>query len=242
MPVVCKPYIDYMLDQALGFDACVTLKGGRYEPFCAFYSKRVLPELEQSLSRGKTSLYYFLQSINTKVIPEEQAGEIVSLDIDEENGKASVVTVPSAPLKTDCKAAGAAMRFSVDGLRKNLDEFYSSSELFYTTGAVHRSALCSDNGMILDAVDISRHNTLDKLVGKALRSGIDLKACYCILSGRVHLDVVKKILVSGIPLLVSRSAPSINALEEAKLHSLGLVGFARSNRFNIYCGREMLIF
>lgn len=172
----------------------------------------------------------------------KKAGEIVSLDIDEENGKASVVTVPSAPLKTDCKAAGAAMRFSVDGLRKNLDEFYSSSELFYTTGAVHRSALCSDNGMILDAVDISRHNTLDKLVGKALRSGIDLKACYCILSGRVHLDVVKKILVSGIPLLVSRSAPSINALEEAKLHSLGLVGFARSNRFNIYCGREMLIF
>jgi molybdopterin-guanine dinucleotide biosynthesis protein A len=73
MPVVDIEYIKYLKTQALGYDACVTVNGGRYEPFCAFYSKKVLPVLERDLSEGKTSLYYFLQSVNLKTISEDKA-------------------------------------------------------------------------------------------------------------------------------------------------------------------------
>jgi len=41
---------------------------------------------------------------------------------------------------------------------------------------------------------------------------------------------------------MSRSAPLLEAIELAKAHDMGVIGFARGTRFNLYCGDRFIDF
>jgi len=75
MPMIDQRYIDHMIQRLTDSpaDACVTVKGNWIEPFHGFYGKRALPVMEGDLLAGKSSVYYFLQKINTLYIPEAEA-------------------------------------------------------------------------------------------------------------------------------------------------------------------------
>jgi FdhD protein len=47
---------------------------------------------------------------------------------------------------------------------------------------------------------------------------------------------------NGIPLILSRSAPTMMAVETAEKLGLTVVGFARGQRFNLYCQSERIRF
>jgi FdhD protein len=113
-------------------------------------------------------------------------------------------------------------------------EFQSSSEVFKRTGAVHLAALTTTTRMINFSEDIGRHNAVDKILGKALLEGIDLYDKIVLTSGRISSEIISKVIVSGIPIIISRSAPTARAVEFGKKFGVTLVGFCRANRFNVY--------
>ena len=131
-------------------------------------------------------------------------------------------------------------KIAIVDILKLMSEFNSKSELFKQTGGVHSCCICSDNDMLVFSEDIGRHNALDKIVGKALMSNIDLKDKLVMTTGRISSDIVVKVAKAGIPIIVSHSAPTSLALSIAKAANITLIGFARGSRMNIYCSQHRL--
>jgi FdhD protein len=133
--------------------------------------------------------------------------------------------------------------FRVSGRRvlAAVSECSDRSELFLSTGCVHSCALCDPSGIMFFEEDISRHNALDKIIGDAIINRIRLDGCYVVTSGRVPLDMMVKIVRAGIPLAVSRSAPTDSAISLAKKNNVTLIGFARGSRMNLYSCPERIV-
>lgn len=165
--------------------------------------------------------------------------DILSLKLDEESGKAVVQVKPrdSAP---ESPCISDELVFDPKILLSNQQRFYDQSTLQKATAGTHCCALCDDSGTYFSCIDISRHNCLDKLAGKALMNGIGLKDKYIITSGRIPMDMINKIVAIGVPMIVSRSTPTIAAVETARAAGITLLGFSRENRFNIYSFAQRL--
>jgi len=119
--------------------------------------------------------------------------------------------------------------------------FRRYSDLHQATGGVHTVALSVDGAepsLIRD--DVGRHNAADKVVGRALREGIDLTRTVMITSGRISSEIVHKGRRAGIPILVSLGAPTHQAVLLARELNLTLIGFARQNRFSIFAAEERI--
>jgi tRNA-specific 2-thiouridylase len=119
-------------------------------------------------------------------------------------------------------------------IREALREATRLAELYRETGGVHNAALCAGSAVLFFSEDIGRHNALDKVVGHSLLAGIPLDDKTVITSGRISSPVVMKMARAGVPVLVSRSAPTSEAARLAEAFGLTLIGFARGNRFNVY--------
>ncbi|MEN8212654.1 MAG: formate dehydrogenase accessory sulfurtransferase FdhD [Thermodesulfobacteriota bacterium] len=108
------------------------------------------------------------------------------------------------------------------------------SLLFRQTGAVHSAGLCDPSKILFYYEDIGRHNALDKLAGDTLLNGVETQNKIATLSCRMSLEIIGKIIKTGIPIVISNAAPTLSAVELANEAGLTMIGFARSNRFNIY--------
>jgi molybdopterin-guanine dinucleotide biosynthesis protein A len=75
MPYVNLDYVGYMKHRLQGSvaAACVTRFGGWIEPFNAFYSRDLVPAIEDFLASGRKSLFQFLSSRSTLYISEHEA-------------------------------------------------------------------------------------------------------------------------------------------------------------------------
>lgn len=111
---------------------------------------------------------------------------------------------------------------------------YENADWFLKTGAAHSSSLSFDGEVKYRFADVSRHNTIDKLIGQALMDGQDLNKAVLFTSGRIPLDMLSKVARCGIPTVCSRSAPTTAALTLAKQLGITLIGFVREGRMNVY--------
>lgn len=109
------------------------------------------------------------------------------------------------------------------------------SKLFQETGGVHASAL-GDKKLLFFVEDIGRHNTVDKIIGLALVKKINLKNKIILTTGRLSSEMVLKSAKAGIPVIVSKSAPTDMAVNLARKLDVILIGFARGKRLNLYAG------
>ena len=120
---------------------------------------------------------------------------------------------------------------------------FPAQSLFKATGATHAAALFDAGGEIFVLrEDIGRHNAMDKVIGAALLRGRPTASMGVFLSGRVSLELVVKAARSGIPLMVSVSAPTDAAVTMADKLGITLTGFARDSGFTIYCHPERVVF
>jgi len=115
-------------------------------------------------------------------------------------------------------------------------------QLFARTGGCHGALLAKADGTRLGSgEDVGRHNAFDKAIGEAARAGHDLSRAIAVLSGRAGYDLVVKCLRVRIPVIVSVSAPSALAFDLCDAAGATLVGFARGERHEVYCGAERLV-
>lgn len=127
-------------------------------------------------------------------------------------------------------------------LLSQMREFQRKSLLFQETGGVHSAALANKDGIFFHADDIGRHNAVDKVAGMVLQQGGNLGDYYLLCSGRISSEIVKKGIRLGIPVIVSQSAVTSEAIRLGWDYKIFLIGFCRGRRFNIYTGFEEDIF
>ena len=108
------------------------------------------------------------------------------------------------------------------------------SEIWGKTGGTHCSVLFSDGGLVARSDDVARRNTVDKVVGSAISYKIDLATCAIGSTGRESAGMISKAENSGIPIVISRSAPTDKGILAADRAGITLICFARDERFTIY--------
>ncbi len=140
------------------------------------------------------------------------------------------------------KKQDSSVRFASQAIIEAAKNLNLSAEIYRETGGTHAAALMDDQGRILAiSEDISRHNAVDKVIGKAVLQGLDFKEVFLTSSGRITSDIVIKAASVGIPVIVSISAPTDKGIKLAEMMGLTLIGFARGKRFNIYTHPERII-
>ena len=118
-----------------------------------------------------------------------------------------------------------------------------SQKIFNKTGGIHAAGLFNTDGQLLAVrEDVGRHNALDKLIGWGLLAGkMPFHENILVVSGRVSYEIIQKALAAGIPIIVAVGAPSSLAVDLANNFAMTLVGFVKSNVFNIYSGETRII-
>ncbi|MFB3890108.1 MAG: formate dehydrogenase accessory sulfurtransferase FdhD [Candidatus Bathyarchaeia archaeon] len=145
--------------------------------------------------------------------------------------KERIPTVQS-PLKVKAQI----LSDSVTGMNKQ-------AQGFLQTGGLHDSAIYkSDGSLVAFSEDVGRHNTVDKVIGLAALNKADFGACFMTITGRVPGDMIFKAAKVGIPIVASMAAVLSSGIASAKRANIGLVGFVRGKRMNIYTGAERIIY
>jgi FdhD protein len=154
-------------------------------------------------------------------------------------GKASIDAI-----KTECAIYDKAKPFTVSAetIYALPEKLRGHQATFEETGGIHAAALFDLAGnIIMVREDVGRHNALDKLIGAALNQGmIPLQQHILLLSGRASFELVQKATMAGLKVIVSVGAPSSLAVQTADEFGITLVGFAKRDKFNIYCNGEII--
>lgn len=132
-----------------------------------------------------------------------------------------------------------------------MKEFQTCSQTFLKTGGVHSAAMVEEERITVFREDIGRHNAIDKVIGNTIinntkvspiesgQSGFNNKII--LTSGRISSEILLKIQKCGIPVIITRSAPTDKAIQICREKNITLVGFVRGNRMNIYSGEQRII-
>ena len=85
--------------------------------------------------------------------------------------------------------------------------------------------------ILFAAEDIGRHNAMDKVIGYAAMQGLQREECILYTTGRVPTDMIKKVVMSQIPVLVTKAVPTDAAVEMARACNLTLICKAWPDRY-----------
>jgi formate dehydrogenase assembly factor FdhD len=139
-------------------------------------------------------------------------------------------TFPETNLRLRCKDIFSAM--------ENLNAL---GRTFQETGGTHIAGLLHRGEISFHSEDISRHNAIMKVLGKAFRNNIELSQSALLLSCRITASVIALVQNTRLPILCSQSAVSSLAARQASALGLSVSGFIRQGRMNLYSGNQRFI-
>ncbi|HHT18841.1 MAG: formate dehydrogenase accessory sulfurtransferase FdhD [Euryarchaeota archaeon] len=120
------------------------------------------------------------------------------------------------------------------------DHLIEKAEVWSKTGGTHVAALVDETHFIVRE-DVSRHVAVDKVIGAGLKKNIDFSDSFLLCSGRIPPDRVVKLANVGIPIMITKAAPTMEGLKMGEKAGITLVGFLRNGRFNIYTHPHRII-
>jgi FdhD protein len=130
---------------------------------------------------------------------------------------------------------------SPDQLLHFMGMLYESQSLYKEMGGVHTSVLCNGQAVVMQAEDIGRHNTLDKLAGRMFLKGFQVTPLMILTTGRISSEMLQKAARMGASLVASRTSPTSLSVRLAELWNITLIGYARRDQFTIYAHPENIL-
>jgi FdhD protein len=119
---------------------------------------------------------------------------------------------------------------------------YLFSETQDRTRGAHSACLVDAEGTLRHkALDIGRHNAIDKVVGMAALAGDDLTKLFLLSSGRQPAGMVMKAVRAKIPVIVSKAAPISSGIDSARKTNATLCCFADKEKVKVFSAPERII-
>lgn len=120
-------------------------------------------------------------------------------------------------------------------------ELRAAETLYPITRGVHASALCTPEALLLLAEDVGRHNTLDKLAGKAMLERVDTAGCLIVTTGRISSEMLGKAAKLGVPVVASRTSPTSRSVALAQAWNITVIGYVRRDSLRVYSAPDRLV-
>ena len=115
---------------------------------------------------------------------------------------------------------------------------FLESDIYSMTRGTHLATLVSQEGKrMAQAIDIGRHNAIDKVIGYAALNNIDVSQLYLLSTGRQSAGMVLKAARAGVPLIVTKSAPFDSGIDAAKKSGVGLVGLISNVEMTVFANK-----
>jgi FdhD protein len=131
-------------------------------------------------------------------------------------------------------------QFRIGTILDSLKYLYSETQ--ERTRGAHSACLVSADGALKHkALDIGRHNAIDKVVGMAALAGDDLSKMFLMSSGRQPAGMVMKAVRARIPVIVSKAAPISSGIDSARRTNATLCCFADKEKVKVFSAPERII-
>lgn len=114
------------------------------------------------------------------------------------------------------------------------EAFAEDTPMHRITRGAHSCYLARENRILRCCEDIGRHNAFDKVIGWALRKGVDLRACTILTSGRIPIDMLTKAVCAGVPVLASKTVPTDKTIELARACDITLICSVNSKGMDVF--------
>lgn len=141
------------------------------------------------------------------------------------------------PLKTP--KVLTALAYSKEEIFSLIGKFAENASLHKKTTGTHSCYLSYKGEYQGVFEDIGRHNALDKAIGYALVNGLEFAHCILFTTGRVPVDMARKVITAGVPVFVSKSVPTAEAAALAKQYQLTLICRAWPDSYEVYNEAKM---
>jgi len=183
--------------------------------------------------------------VEVLVCPEGRI--VVYADVDEREKKDVIIT-------SGCGGTGKISKEMLEDAFEPLQEYTLSfpevrrfilgvlhaSPLGGETHCVHGCGIWAEGKLMAFYEDVGRHNAVDKVLGAILLGRVPAKAAVYT-TGRLTSDMILKCARIGIPIVMSRTAPSSLGLAIARRAGVTLCGYSRPERLNVFNRPDRII-
>jgi FdhD protein len=132
------------------------------------------------------------------------------------------------------------LHINSEQLSEVFNRLQESGDLYARSRGVHNAGLTDGHQILAMAEDVGRHNTIDKLMGICLLSGIDPRGKTLLTTGRVSSEILKKAARMRCPLVASRNSPTSLSITMAEAFNITLVGYVRRGGMRVYTHPERI--
>ncbi len=165
--------------------------------------------------------------------------DVEEIHIDEQGARAEVNLRRGALKKAHDLVPVTPIPWQYGWITSMAEAFMQNTPAYSATRGTHSCFLSVAGETLYSAEDLGRHNAMDKVVGCALRDGVDLRQAILYSSGRVPMDMAVKVIRSGIPVLASKAVPTAQAIQTARAYRLTLISPAQPAQLCVYSPAEL---